>query len=318
MWQETIGEIFGLIFGSVIFIFLLFYFDFFCDIRDKFAAIIIGIINGGIAYWVIKSFLWPVGIIIGAIFGLLIISYFLSDLLLDDVWERVIGLIIGGLIGGTISFVCINVIQWNIVNIVIIIGAIFGAVIGVYLTRYINYFNDSRDIFIGLIGLIVGGFFTFLFISLIIWMRENLWFEIALSPIIFLCFVLYFYLRTHSAHVLFHPKKIIDILKQAVIRIKKQSELNRLKKKEKYNDIIRFGCPIEEPLVLPSDVDKNINFPSINVDKNISFSPLNVYKNIITPLDNPYWSHRCNNCGRILTDPKSIERGYGPICWRRR
>ena len=24
---------------------------------------------------------------------------------------------------------------------------------------------------------------------------------------------------------------------------------------------------------------------------------------------------RCGRCGRLLTDPKSIARGYGPHCW---
>lgn len=24
---------------------------------------------------------------------------------------------------------------------------------------------------------------------------------------------------------------------------------------------------------------------------------------------------RCARCGRLLEDPKSIDRGYGPYCW---
>lgn len=27
--------------------------------------------------------------------------------------------------------------------------------------------------------------------------------------------------------------------------------------------------------------------------------------------------HHCNFCGGIITDPKSIRRGYGPSCWKR-
>jgi len=26
---------------------------------------------------------------------------------------------------------------------------------------------------------------------------------------------------------------------------------------------------------------------------------------------------RCARCGRKLTDPVSIKRGYGPVCWER-
>jgi len=26
---------------------------------------------------------------------------------------------------------------------------------------------------------------------------------------------------------------------------------------------------------------------------------------------------RCQRCGRALTNPKSIERGYGPVCWQK-
>ena len=25
----------------------------------------------------------------------------------------------------------------------------------------------------------------------------------------------------------------------------------------------------------------------------------------------------CNRCGKELTNPKSIERGYGPVCWKK-
>ena len=25
---------------------------------------------------------------------------------------------------------------------------------------------------------------------------------------------------------------------------------------------------------------------------------------------------RCRRCGRVLTNPKSIARGFGPVCWR--
>jgi len=25
----------------------------------------------------------------------------------------------------------------------------------------------------------------------------------------------------------------------------------------------------------------------------------------------------CNRCGKTLTNPKSIDRGYGPVCWRK-
>ena len=26
---------------------------------------------------------------------------------------------------------------------------------------------------------------------------------------------------------------------------------------------------------------------------------------------------RCSNCNRILKDKKSVERGIGPVCWRK-
>ena len=26
---------------------------------------------------------------------------------------------------------------------------------------------------------------------------------------------------------------------------------------------------------------------------------------------------RCRICGRLLTNPVSVERGIGPVCWRR-
>ena len=26
---------------------------------------------------------------------------------------------------------------------------------------------------------------------------------------------------------------------------------------------------------------------------------------------------RCHRCGRVLTNPKSIARGYGPVCWKK-
>ena len=26
---------------------------------------------------------------------------------------------------------------------------------------------------------------------------------------------------------------------------------------------------------------------------------------------------RCNRCGRVLTDPKSVARGYGPVCYKK-
>jgi len=25
---------------------------------------------------------------------------------------------------------------------------------------------------------------------------------------------------------------------------------------------------------------------------------------------------RCRRCNRVLTNPKSVERGFGPVCWR--
>jgi len=25
----------------------------------------------------------------------------------------------------------------------------------------------------------------------------------------------------------------------------------------------------------------------------------------------------CDRCGRLLTDPRSVARGYGPVCWKR-
>lgn len=28
--------------------------------------------------------------------------------------------------------------------------------------------------------------------------------------------------------------------------------------------------------------------------------------------------HRCVDCGQVLTDDESIERGYGPVCWEKR
>ena len=28
-------------------------------------------------------------------------------------------------------------------------------------------------------------------------------------------------------------------------------------------------------------------------------------------------STRCRVCGRLLTNPKSVERGIGPVCWVR-
>jgi len=28
-------------------------------------------------------------------------------------------------------------------------------------------------------------------------------------------------------------------------------------------------------------------------------------------------STRCRICGRLLTNPKSVERGIGPVCWAR-
>ncbi len=28
-------------------------------------------------------------------------------------------------------------------------------------------------------------------------------------------------------------------------------------------------------------------------------------------------THRCHRCSRVLSDPKSVSRGYGATCWRR-
>ena len=30
-----------------------------------------------------------------------------------------------------------------------------------------------------------------------------------------------------------------------------------------------------------------------------------------------YHSDRCGYCGRLLTDPESMQRGFGPECWRK-
>ncbi len=29
------------------------------------------------------------------------------------------------------------------------------------------------------------------------------------------------------------------------------------------------------------------------------------------------YRHHCAFCGGIITDPKSIQRGYGPSCWKK-
>jgi len=43
----------------------------------------------------------------------------------------------------------------------------------------------------------------------------------------------------------------------------------------------------------------------------------NLFQTLLFPETSYRAKAYCAKCGRVLTDPKSIKRGFGPKCWKK-